>query len=570
MLSAISPPAGWSLKRKLFSYMLLLACLLLLVLFVGMFLLGQFNSTEKDTFRDLDMQMEVFEKDIVHHFDSLAAAGINLSGNMSAAIENYLQQDGIAFSSLTDNPAGISALETILFAPLMQQIHQEDCSGVFVLLDTTINSSLENADSSRAGLYLKVNGYNSTYDSVSLLRGSAEIARANGIMPHRKWKLEFNTDVFPSYRDVLTDAQLPSTKSYRFTEIYTLPGTEDDIMLLTVPMVGKDGTCYGICGFEISESYFKSYHAQPTKVDYLTYMLTPFPSSVIDTADGFSCGVSDGYYRAPQGQLSLHDNRNGLFVFNGDEIPYLGVTREISLSPNSPAYMLSVMMRKSDFDHAMRTERIKNISLLFLLGCAAISSCYYFSQRFLTPLLRSLEQLKSDEVSEIPSNIPEISDLFVFLANKDREYEQALNTLEQEKITVQNEKETLLQKYTESQTALGQAQQERKQTQTDFEKAQTELERLAYSRQAEIDPDAYAHFLEGIETLTNTERKIFNYYLDGMDIKEIAAVSSVKESTIYTHNRNIYSKLGINSLKQLLRYAALMRQQEKEIAQRGE
>ena len=51
-----------------------------------------------------------------------------------------------------------------------------------------------------------------------------------------------------------------------------------------------------------------------------------------------------------------------------------------------------------------------------------------------------------------------------------------------------------------------------------------------------------------------------------MDIKEIAAASSVKESTIYTHNRNIYSKLGINSLKQLLRYAALMRQQEKEAA----
>ena len=174
-------------------------------------------------------------------------------------------------------------------------------------------------------------------------------------------------------------------------------------------------------------------------------------------------------------------------------------------------------------------------------------------------------------LQRFPSNIPEISDLFVFLAIKDREHEQALNTLQQEKNTAQTEKDTLLQKYTEfrseyekTQNALGQVQQEQKQTQTDFEKAQAELARLAYSRQAEIDPDAYAQFLEGIETLTTTERKIFNYYLDGMDIKEIAAVSSVKESTIYTHNRNIYSKLGINSLKQLLRYAALMRQQEKE------
>ena len=41
---------------------------------------------------------------------------------------------------------------------------------------------------------------------------------------------------------------------------------------------------------------------------------------------------------------------------------------------------------------------------------------------------------------------------------------------------------------------------------------------------------------------------------------------TVKESTIRFHNRNIYSKLGVNSLKQLLRYAALMQQDQ----ERGE
>ncbi|MBR5313172.1 MAG: helix-turn-helix transcriptional regulator [Clostridia bacterium] len=66
--------------------------------------------------------------------------------------------------------------------------------------------------------------------------------------------------------------------------------------------------------------------------------------------------------------------------------------------------------------------------------------------------------------------------------------------------------------------------------------------------------------------LTRTERRIFDYYLDGLSIKEIAEKLQVKESTIYSHNKNIYSKLGINSLKQLLRYAALMHQQEKEAA----
>jgi len=559
---------GWSLRRKLFSYMLLLACLLLLVLVTGMFLLGQFNNTERETFEDLDMQMEVFEKGILKHFDSIAAAGVNLSENMTASLEGYLQLRGLSFADLTDNSECIAELQAMMLEPLLQQIRQEDCSGVFVMLDTTVNSSAKNADTSRAGVYLKVNGYTTAYNPPTLLRGDPEIIRSKDLTAHCQWKLEFDTGMFSSYEDILADALLPPVKAYRFTELFNLPGTEEDVMLLTVPMAGNDGTYYGVCGFEVSEKYFMAYHAQPTKVDHLTFLMTPLPSGTIDTAAGFSCGVSDGYYRAPQGQLTVRDAGNDLFVFDGDEIPYLGVTRKIALSPNTPDYMLSVMMRKSDFDKDMRTENIKNVSLLILLGCVAISSCHYFSRRFLTPILQSLEQLKYAESAEIPSDIPEISDLFAFLANKDREHEQALNTLEQEKNNAQSEKDTLLRKYTEvrteyekTQSALGQVQQERK-------RAQNELARLlACSRQTEIDPDAYARFLDGIKTLTATEQKIFNYYLDGMDIKQIAEVSSVKESTIYTHNRNIYSKLGINSLKQLLRYAALMRQQEKEMAE---
>ena len=551
--------SGWSLKRKLFSYMLLLVCLLLLVLVTGMFLLGQFNSTEQSTFDALDMQMEVFEKDIINHFDSIAAAGVNLSKNMTVFLENYLQLHELSFADLTDNSERITELQSMMLEPLLQQMKQEDCSGVFVMLDTTINSALANADTSRAGMYLKINGYKSTYNPVTLLRGDAEIARANDIMPPRQRKLEFDTAAFPSYGDILADALLPAVKSYRFTEISTIPGTEEEVMLLTVPMAGDDGTYYGVCGFEISENYFMSYYAQPTKVDYLTYLLTPFHPGTVDTADGFSCGASDGYYRAPQGQLTIRDAGNNLLVFEGDEIPYLGVSRKITLSPNTPDYMLSVMMRKSDFDKDMRTENIKNVTLSILLLLAALSCCYYFSRRFLTPILRSLDQLKSDTLEEMDYDIPEITDLFEFLSQKDREHEKTLITLQQEKQDVQTAKDSLLQEYEK-------VQSEHCKTQTEFEKAQIELERLAYSRQTEIDPDAYALFLEGIETLTPTERKIFSHYLDGLSVKEISQLLAVKESTVYSHNKNIYSKLGINSLKQLLRYAALMRQQEKEAA----
>ena len=84
----------------------------------------------------------------------------------------------------------------------------------------------------------------------------------------------------------------------------------------------------------------------------------------------------------------------------------------------------------------------------------------------------------------------------------------------------------------------------------------------AYDRKQEVDPADYRQFLHGIETLTPTERKIFDYYLTGKNVKDILALAAIKESTLRFHNKNIYSKLGVNSLKQLLRYAALMQQDE--------
>ena len=105
------------------------------------------------------------------------------------------------------------------------------------------------------------------------------------------------------------------------------------------------------------------------------------------------------------------------------------------------------------------------------------------------------------------------------------------------------------------------AHTEKERLRTELETAQTEISRLAYSRKQEVDPDDYKLFLAGIDTLTVTERKIFQFYLEGKTVKEIIAIAEIKESTLRYHNQNIYGKLGVNSLKQLLRYAALMQQE---------
>jgi len=60
---------------------------------------------------------------------------------------------------------------------------------------------------------------------------------------------------------------------------------------------------------------------------------------------------------------------------------------------------------------------------------------------------------------------------------------------------------------------------------------------------------------EHLYLLTATERSIYNHYLDGKSTKEIMAALSITENTLKFHNKNIYSKLGVRSRKQLIEYA---------------
>ena len=73
----------------------------------------------------------------------------------------------------------------------------------------------------------------------------------------------------------------------------------------------------------------------------------------------------------------------------------------------------------------------------------------------------------------------------------------------------------------------------------------------------------YDFFICNLKTLTPTESRIYELYLEGKTAQEIAAILGIQENTMKYHNKNIYGKLGVSSRKQLLRFAALKQQQDK-------
>lgn len=71
----------------------------------------------------------------------------------------------------------------------------------------------------------------------------------------------------------------------------------------------------------------------------------------------------------------------------------------------------------------------------------------------------------------------------------------------------------------------------------------------------QADPVQQALFTQGLTELTATERKIYNLYLDGKTTSQVLEELNIKENTLKYHNRNLYSKLGVSSRKELRRIA---------------
>jgi len=554
----------WSLKSKLFVYMLFLTVLLLVILTVGLIIFGRTTSTAESFYDALDIQMEVFEKDISTHFDHLAASAITLSEDMTAILEEYLQENELSFSALNDSKSGTSDIQEAMIEPLRQKLLQANCSGAFVMLNVTVNTSLPESPFSRTGLYLQINGYHPTDADVLMYRGSADIAKGHGIMPHRKWTLEFRTDLFPDYAEISSGAALPLDTAYRITELFVLPGTSENALLLTIPMLGSDGTFYGICGYEISASYFMTYHTQPSKLSHLSCLLTTGHENVLITSESLSCGGADGYFHTSTDDYAIVKSVGGLTGFRSDTYSYLGITKTLSFSAGKQDHLLAVMIPKTNYDRALFESIIQTIILYILLLFFTVSFCRYFSRRFLSPLLSALEQIKSDKRSETTSDIPEILDLIEYLDRQDREHGETLSALEKRHQASENEKIRLQTEYETALSAFRRIEEEYSSAQNELIRIQTELERLAYSRKTEIDPADYQYFLAGLETLTETERNIFEYYLAGKSAKDILSLTGIKESTLKYHNHNILGKLGVSSRKQMLRYAEVMRNQREE------
>lgn len=530
-----------TLKKKLFKYMCILAASLCAFVLAGSFLIGNFTGTKQRIADTLEFQLQIFEKQIDTYYDNLAVMSVQLSNEATEILESYLVRNSIDFSDLNDDEALISGIQDALITPLRYKLWEADCSGAFIVLDAKVNSKIEGAEYSRTGIYLQRNSLETTDTRVLLYRGLSDVGKRHNCMPHRKWRLEFNTKLFPNYDELKSEASFPLYQSYRITDVALLPGTDQHVMLMTVPLLSKDGTFYGLCGFELNEGYFKQIFAQPSELERAVFCISKSSDGLnLSESTTLSAGILNNYYLEPHGSFGSKDFGSGLIEYSNENASYIGITNEIRICPSKCTSAVSVLIPKQDYNQMRSADTLRIILLIASLSATAVILAWFFSRRYLQPLKQSLDIIRKKEYEQSSADVVEINDLFDFLAEQDRINEDELSRARREK-----------------DDALAVADEFKSK----FDETSKQNERLAYSRKDEIDPYDYENFKVGIQTLTKKEHEIFELYLSGKTAKDILSILQIQESTLKFHNHNILEKLGVSSRKQMLRFAALMQQE---------
>lgn len=528
-----------SMRRRLLLYMGALAALLLFSLFAVLLLLGQLKSPREEMKKSLTFQMEAFRSDVTSLWRNVSVMGVHLSEDMTALIEERVKD----FDALSGSADALEQLEASMLGPLCQYVQQADCSGGFVLLSVSLNPDA--AADSFSGLYVQRSNAEHTTSDLLLYRGMADIGRQHRVMPHRKWAQEFCPADFPGLADQLEAASAPIERACRTTELLTLPGTTEQAILLSVPMVGADGRVYGLCGFSVNQTYFSAHHAQPSAVSSLACVLSDAAEG-LDIQKGLLTYPAGGFCFVPDELLAEKSLRGGLSAFAGTELSFVGISEPFTVAAGDEApHDLTVLIPKSDYDRALLKSRLEAAGVLMLLLFFAVSCCLFYTRRYLRPILRDIERLK-DESGGTQMTFDELQPVSARL----RSHEQTITVLETEKLDLQGQVEHMQSQVVDTQEQL--------------DDSLAEIRRLAYLGKKELDPADYQKFLEGYAKLSSKELEICAALAKGLSARQCAEQTGSALSTIDTYRKRVYGKTNIHRVRQLRLCYALMQLEQAE------
>lgn len=495
-----------SLQWKMMLYLISLILSGIGISVILLIALGGFGGTEEKIIKLLEQQLYQSSEEAEAELEEYTGYAFQMSKRLGNELDDFLEKKELSLADLNNQSELLAEVQNILYTETNTIIRLGRSSGVFAVLDATVNTEIPDSEYSRSSVYLRLINVSSNVvlnPETILFRGNPEIARVYGLELHNRWNMEFDTEVLPEW-NAYRGEKVTSLEDYVWTYRMRLPDTWEDVMLLVVPILGRNGEFYGVCGIELNHVHFKlEYPSKESAYGAMISMIAPIEDSHLSVGKGM-VGNTEGTWLDETEKL-LVETRKGYNIYRGQKEDYYGVSKPIEFQMQGEnTWVTAVLIPREECD-----QRIKKNNIYIMVGIGGfILLMYlfamYLSKRFVRPILKSFRDVQEGiELENWHSDIKELEELYRYIREKDKI------------VSV-----------------------------TDLPPQIEEL---------------LKQFAENVKNLTRAEYNIFYYYMEGYELSEIPMLACVSMSTIKKHNGNIYRKLGISSNDELMMYIDLFR-----------
>lgn len=581
-----------SMRGRFIIYLLSLVLLAGSAMLILLNVIGIVQLPSHDIDRFLEYELNTRTNDIKRQMNALAAHNIDLSQQLQNDIDRVMLEQGIYnnYDALNNNPEALTAIQQATYQTLAAKLQQAPASGALYLINASVNTNL--LEPTYNGLFLKftnIYSENTLFNETCMFRGNPQVARNNNISLYSTWQLELNAHAYPQADKLLHAKENNISQQYILTDVAHLKESWEQSRLFLMPINSNDGRIIGICGFEISSVYFQ----QRTKqANYKGY---PLITAILDKkADNEYQGQLSNPASFVNATIKMSSDGEHEFFTAGQE-SFIGYTAPLKVGASE--HKVAVMLPADSYYHLQQQAKMRLLIMLGIILLLSLLSAGYFSKRYVDPLVADLQQLQQNPDAPPQANVLELNQFFEFLQSHSEQQAEKLRQLQSENNQVQkqyglaamrlqeaqekqkqtanqyihleeqlaalqNEIQQVRLQMEQTQQEKLQAQQEREQAQQQFNFAQAALEKAIEKKLESVDPDSYQMFIDNLATLTPKEEDIFNLYVQGCSTKDIISQLGITENTLKYHNKNIYSKLGVKTRKELLQYIELMRNAE--------
>lgn len=496
-----------TLHRKLMMYLLCLILAALGILLLLLTAIGGPLKAEPQIAQVMESQLHTTYDKVSEEMETYTGYSLQLSRELERDIEDFLDEKGMSVSDLNDRPEQLLEIQEMMYSELNTTIRLGRSSGVFALVNATINTQIPEAGQSRCGVYLRLINVSSNVilsPETILFRGNTEIARENGLELHNRWNMELNTEGLPGYQEL--EAGFGQSESgYYWISRMNLKNTWEDVILLLVPMYTDTGEFLGACGIELNAVHFSlEYPAAASSYGSEVTVIAPVENGNLRLDQGM-VGSTEGTWLDNAESLSIIEKNTYYSTYRSSKCDYYGIQIPLEIPGSSgQEWAVAVLIPRESCDQYILRNKacIMGIILGFVLIMIALA--WLLSKKFVRPILQGFQDIRDGQQTDGGKyRFAELEDLCGWLAERGKPPEAG-----------------------------------------------------------ELPPDMaelFEHFARNVKTLTNAEYNIFRYYMNGYEVAQIPTAACVSMSTVKKHNGNIYRKLEISSNEELMMYLDLFR-----------